>query len=184
MHFNIHSYDAAGAGRLCLMEMKAFAGFMKMETSVFSPTELDAPLFSMDYIEAFGTCTLILELYDTTISHPGFEDLQTVKEKYASLPGYDPGTHWFDYIRLPVSDYKKGKKLQTEMDMMLTDYSEMYFDLLRRCNPCSPVEKKARNAEFADGLLKNGGPAVDQFKKMIGDQKTAEFIRKYMFCCV
>ena len=184
MVFDIRTYDAEKAGRLCLMEMKAFAGLMKMDTAVFSPTELDGPLFSLDMISAFGTCTLVLELYDTTISHPDFGRLRAVKEKYARLPGYDPGSHWSNSIRLPVSDYKKGKKLRADMEAMLEDYARMYFELLEECGACSPTEKKAANAVFADGLLTKGGPAVNQFKKMIGEDKTAEFIRKYMFCCV
>ena len=30
-------------------------------------------------------------------------------------------------------------------------------------------------------LLQNGGPAVNQFRKMLGDEKTAEFLRTIMF---
>ena len=34
-----------------------------------------------------------------------------------------------------------------------------------------------------NGLLQNGGPAVNQFKKMLGEEKTSAFIRTCMFCC-
>lgn len=47
----------------------------------FSCTELDGPLFSCDLIEAAGKRTLLLELYDTTISHSGFEDLGMIREQ-------------------------------------------------------------------------------------------------------
>ena len=183
MRFSTRVFDAEQAGSLCLMDMKAFFGAMKMQTAVFSPTELDGPILSMDFVEAFGSCTLVLELYDTTLSHPDFQPLEETKAKYASLPDYDPGEHWFDSIRLPVSAHKKGRKLQNEMQQMAREYTELYFELLTQCPPCAADEKKAKNAEFADGLLQNGGPAVNQFRKMLGDEKTTAFIRTCMFCC-
>ena len=183
MRFSTRVFDAAQAGSLCLMDMKAFLGAMKMQTAVFSPKELDGPILSMDCIEAFGNCTLVLELYDTTFSHPDFMPLEEIKAKYTALPDYDPGEHWFDGIQLPVSAHKKGKKLRVEMQKMVQEYTERYFELLDQCPPCDAVEKKAENAKFANGLLLNGGPAVNQFRKMLGDEKTAVFIRTCMFCC-
>ena len=183
MKFKTQVFDAEGAGRLCLMEMKAVGGLMRMETGVFSSTELDGPLFSFDYIKAAGKETLLLEFYDTTISHPQFEELLEVKDKYAHLTYYDPGEHWYDDMRLPASDYKTGKKITEELRSMLRDYCKGYFRLLAGCDNCDSAEKKECNAAFADGLLQNGGPAVDTFKKMIGDEKTEEFLKTYMFCC-
>ena len=63
------------------------------------------------------------------------------------------------------------------------EYTERYFELLAQCPPCPADEKKAENAKFANGLLENGGPAVNQFRKMLGDEKTTAFIRTCMFCC-
>ena len=183
MKFHTGVYDAEGAGRLCLMEMKGPAGLMHMDTGVFSPTEKDGPIFSFDYIKAAGKETLILELYDTTISHPAFADLEEVKERYAHLSPHDPGEHWYDGLRLPVSDFKGGRKITDDINSMLRDYSDMYFTLLQECAPCDPVEKKKCNAAFADGLLANGGPAVDAFRKMMGDERTEVFLSNYMFCC-
>ena len=183
MRFSTRVFDATQAGSLCLMDMKAFLGAMKMQTAVFSPTELDGPILSMDYIEAFGNCTLVLELYDTTLSHPDFQPLAEVKTKYAALPDYDPGEHWFDSMQLPVSAHKKGKKLRDEMRQMIQEYTARYFELLAQCPPCPADEKKAEDTKFANGLLENGGPAVNQFRKMLGNEKTAAFIRTCMFCC-
>ena len=66
---------------------------------------------------------------------------------------------------------------------MLRDYCGMYFRLLETCEPCDPDEKKKCNESFIDGLIRNGGPAVDTFRKMIGDEKTEQFLKKYMFYC-
>ena len=183
MRFEVRVFDAADAGSLCLMTMKAFFGLMKMESAVFSPVFRDAPIYSCDGISAFGNDSMLMELYDTTLTHPAFEELQAVKDRYAALPDYDSGSHWYDDIRLPVSALKKGKKLQKELAKMAEEYSAEYFRLFAQCDPCSPEEKKARNGEYAQGLLNNGGPAVDQFKKILGEEKTAEFLKTVMFCC-
>ena len=181
MKFRVRSYQAQGGGSLCFLKMKGFWGLMKMETAVFSPIEVDGPLFSMDYIEAFGRQTLLFELYDTSLSHPDFTDLLPIKEAYSHLPSFKPGKHWYDYLTLPASDYKRGKNLKKDLKAYVTDFSERYFDILHTCRPCDPEEKKKKNAEFADGLLKNGGPAVNQFVKIFGREKTALFLKKYMF---
>lgn len=181
--FKTKVYDAEGAGRLCVMEMKAAAGLVRMETGVFSPTELDGPIFSFDYIKAARNETLILELYDTTLSHPDFAGLVEIAERYADLPNHDPGEHWYDSLRLPVSEYKQGRKIGKELASMMADYTGTYFSILAECPACDPEEKKACNAAFADGLLVNGGPAVNTFREMMGDERTEAFIREYMFCC-
>ena len=89
MCFHTHVFDAENAGRLFLMGMKAFRGLMKMETAVFTPTDLDGPIFSVDEVMTFGRSTLVLELYDTTISHPDFNSLDQIKQRYSFLPSYD-----------------------------------------------------------------------------------------------
>lgn len=183
MHFHTRVYDAEGAGRLCLMEMKAFGGLMKMESAVFSPVTLDGPLFSCDMVDAMGNLTLLLELYDTTISHPAMEALGDVKAQYAALPAHDPGQHWYDSLRLPVSDFKKAKGQRPAFAACARDYNEAYFTQLSGCGVCDADEKREKNAAYAEGLLKNGGPAVDTFRKILGEEKTAAFLKRYMFCC-
>lgn len=182
MIFAVRAFEAPGAGSLCLMEMRAAAGLMKMETAVFSPTGLDGPLFSMDAITAFGQDTLLMELYDTTLSHPDFSALEEIKARYASLPAYDPGEHWYDSLRLAPSDYKKGRGIAGACDPYARDYAQRYFALLARCPRCDEAEKKKQNAVFADGLMRSGGPAVKQFCKLLGRDKTEEFLGKVMFC--
>ena len=181
MRFNVKAYEASGVGGLCLMEMRAMAGLMKMQTAVISPTGLDGPLFSMDAISAFGRDTLILELYDTTLSHPGFEGLREVLGCYSFLPDYDSGEHWYDPLRLPVSAYKRCRGRCDELALFAQDFAEKYCGLLAHCPVCDEEQKRLCNAAYTDGMLKNGGPAVDQFRKMIGEEKTAAFLREIMF---
>ena len=182
MLFRVRLFEAPGTGSLCLMDMNAFGGLMKMETAVFSPTGRDGPLFSTDLIEAAGKDTLLLELYDTTASHPDFAALDEVRARWAWLPAHDPGEHWYDHLRLPVSDFKAGKGLLPGVADYAHDYARAYFAQLEACPLCDESEKKRLNAVYTDGMLENGGPAVNQFCKMIGREKTAEFLRRCMFC--
>ena len=182
MRFDVRVFDAEGAGRLFLMDMKAFGGLMKMETATFTPTQLDGPIISADIALAFGRSTLVLELYDTTASHPDFRVLGEVKERYASLPSYEPDDQPYYRILLPESAHKKGRGIEEAVRSMAEEYSSGYFACLQACPAVDAAEKKARNAEFAEKLFNNGGPAVNQFKKMIGEENTREFLLKYMFC--
>ena len=182
MLFHVRVFDVQNAGRLFHMDMKAFGGLMRMETVVFTPVQLDGPIYSMDKIMAFGRATLVLELYDTTVSHPDFSELATIKRKYALLPSYDPDDHPYYTFRLPVSDYKRGFGIKNKIRSMEEEYGEKYYKLLQNCEPIDPEVKKEKNAEFSGSLFNNGGPAVNQFKKMIGAEKTEEFLKRYMFC--
>ena len=184
MSFHSRVFDAEKAGRLFVMDMKAFGGVMRMETAVFTPLCLDGPIFSADDVEAFGRSTLVLELYDTTASHPDFHELESVNKEYSDLPSYDPGDHPYHSMRLPVSAYKKGRGIKSKVCAMAEAYSDLYFRCLQSCAAIDPTEKKERNAVFVKSLLQNGGPAVNQFKAMIGEDRTEEFLTKYMFCSV
>ena len=183
MRFHTNVYEAEGCGSLCLMEMKAAAGLMRMETGVFSPISVDGPVLSFDYIKAVGKETFFTELYDCTFAHPAFGELEEVRKRYESIPDCDPGEHWYDAMRLPVSVFKQGHKLTDQMSMLFKDYSGIYFRLLEGCAPCDPDEKKKLNGEFVNGLFSNGGPAVDTFRKIMGDEKTETFLRDHMFSC-
>ena len=182
MCFDVRVFDAEGAGRLFLMDMTAPGGLMKMETATFTPTELDAPILSVDVVSAFGRSTLVLELYDTTISHPDFSALGAIKEKYEALPSYDPGDHPYYRFCMPESAYKQGRRIEDAVRAMAQEYYEAYFRHLESCDSVDPASKKQKNAEFSESLFLAGGPAVNQFKQMIGSEKTQEFLMKYMYC--
>ena len=65
---------------------------------------------------------------------------------------------------------------------MEKEYQDSYLQILKTCDPVDPNTKKQKYLEFSDCLFSNGGPAVNQFKKMIGPEKTEEFLKRYMFC--
>ena len=185
MTFVCEAYDAEGLGHVSLMRAKGFFGLMKMGTLVIAPESVDLPLLSYDRIYAMGNDTLIVELYDTM--GEGKADLApvvAVKEKYAHLPerfaeGEEP-KHWYDDIRLPETTSKKGKKAHSAaFDEYALDYIDTYLDL--EGERCGAAEKKARTDVYVNGLITQGGPATDVFKKEFGEEKTSQILKTVLF---
>ena len=180
MKFTVSAYEAEGLGHVSVMTAKGFFGLMKMDTLIVNPKTLDLPLYSYDRILAMGNDTLIVELYDTMVEPLDTEALKAVNEANKDLPERDPGTHWYDGIKLKESVSKKGKKLTERFDAYTKDYTGAYLGL-----PAKPVTDAAAKREkanaYVEGLLKNGGPSTDVFKKALGEQKTAELFRKVLF---
>lgn len=180
MDFTIKRFVAEGLGNVSLMEAKGFFGLMKMDTLIINPTEKDLPLFSYDRVLAAGNDTLIIELYDTLLGKSDLSSLQTVKENFKAFPDHDLGSHWYDNIKLAESVSKKGKKAQTEAFSKLTlDYLEAYL----ACDgaACDAAAKRQKGSVYVEGLLSNGGPSTDIFKKALGEEKTAYLFRKILF---
>ncbi|MBQ6292445.1 MAG: hypothetical protein IJK77_01020 [Lachnospiraceae bacterium] len=186
MHFFITTYKVKGFGYLSVIDMKAMFGLMKMESVVLNATHRDLPLYSGDLIKVAGKCTLLQEFYNTMID-PMTEDAKApyrkVKEKYKGLAPYETGPHWYDDIRYDFTLGATGKELKDKERTITKDYFDAYLENVAIAPACDPEEKKAKTKAYVDGLFKNGGPAVDQFKKLIGDEAAREVFEKYVFCC-
>ena len=180
MKFTVSAYEAEGLGHVSVMTAKGFFGLMKMDTLIVNPKTLDLPLYSYDRILAMGNDTLIVELYDTMVEPLDTEALKAVNEAYKDLPERDPGTHWYDGIKLKESVSKKGKKLTERFDAYTKDYTNAYLGLPAKSVTDAAAKREKANA-YVEGLLKNGGPSTDVFKKALGEQKTAELFRKVLF---
>ena len=179
MKFNIRAYYAEGLGHVSVMTAKGFFGLMKMDTLIVNPKELDLPLYSYDRIFAMGNDVLIVELYDTLVNMAGF-GMKDIKNSYSDLADRDPGEHWYDSIKLPVSISKKGKKLNTPRMNELT--LEHFAAYLAEAKPTDEVSVKMDKASvYVEGLLTKGGPSTDAFKKAIGEERTADLFRNILF---
>lgn len=181
MKFTVKAYKAEGLGHVSVMCASGFFGLMKMDTLIINPSGKDLPLYSYDRIYAAGNDTLIVELYDTLLGEASQDALLAVKEKYSSLPERDPGEHWYDDIKLSSSISKKGKKADTKaFDSFTVEHFEAYLDT----DAASVEDEKAKIARskiYVNGLLTNGGPSTDVFKKALGEQKTANLFKKVLF---
>lgn len=181
MRFSIKAYYAEGLGHVSVMKARGFFGLMKMDTLMIVPQEKDLPLYSYDRIFAMGNDTLIVELYDTLTEPLDLSSLDGVKAGFTHLPERDPGEHWYDGIKLPQSLSKKGKKAQTtDLDAL----TEAHFKAFLHA-PANAVSDKAKKQElsagYVNGLLTNGGPSTDVFKKELGAEKTADLFHRVLF---
>ncbi len=181
MTFTVNAYKAEGLGHVSVMRAKGFFGLMKMDTLIVNPTALDLPLYSYDRIHAMGNDTLIVELYDTLLGECALDRLNEIKEAYNDLSERDPGEHWYDGIKLPESISKKGKKPQrARFDELAAEHFRAYLSVSAAA--VSDAEAKRRKAAvYVEGLLENGGPSTDVFKKSLGEQATATLFREVLF---
>lgn len=182
MQFKIWAFHAEGLGHVSAMEASGMMGLMKMDTLIINPTERDLPLFSYDRVHAMGNDTLIYELYDTLLEQADLSSLQQVKDKYAALPDHDLGSHWYDSIKLAVSLSKKGKKAhRAQFDSCAMEYLEAFLAAAENAPYCEPGPKKDKASVYVEGLLSNGGPSTDVFKKGLGQEKTEFLFRNFLF---
>lgn len=172
MTFVIRQFYAKGFGNVSVMSAKGFLGLMQMDTFIVNPVEKDLPLFSYDRIHAMGNDTLILELYDTVLGECKMDRIEEVKNKYSDLPNHDLGSHWYDSIKLKESTSKKGKKEQTQkLDEFTKAYFEAYIDGANQLPEIDATNKKQKASVYVEGLLVNGGPSIDVFKKKMVKQR-------------
>lgn len=181
MKFFIHSYEVEGLGAYSTLSMSAMLGLMKMETVIFTPLFVDAPLFSYDRIFAMKNDTLIVELYNTVIESYNLEPLDEIKKTSDIYTDHDLGTHWYDYLKMSPSISKREKVGKNEFDKYFLSFSEKYLDTLNSCKECNPAIKRMKTAEYVDGLFANGGPSTDQFIKMLGKDKAYDLFSKFIF---
>ena len=187
MTFDTKSCEIKGVGHLCVMRMNAFMGLMKMETIVIAPTKVDMPLFNVDWVSAFGTETLIAELYDTQLEPwPGeaqkkFEEIQ---EEYLDVEDNESGEHWYDSVLYPVSIHKKGKGLTERFNDAAKDYIDLFaaeLAELSAAGKCPADLKSARVGDFARTLVENDGPAVNMMAKLFGEETMRRIVLKHMY---
>lgn len=180
MKFAVRAFEAEGLGHVSVMQAKGMLGLMKMDTLIVNPKELDLPLYSYDRILAMGNDTLIIELYDTVVEACGLDTLNAVNDAYKALPDRDPGTHWYDAIKLSESVSKKGKKLSDRFDAYTADYTKAYLELPAKA-VSDPEAKRKKTEAYVEGLLRNGGPSTDVFKQALGEERCAELFKNVLF---
>lgn len=182
MKFRIRSFQAEGLGHVSAMTASGFFGLMKMDTLIITPTAVDMPLYSYDRVLAMGNDTLIVEIYDTLLTSADLSALDAAKEKCTDLPEHDLGSHWYDSIKLPQSLSKKGKKSYKQaFDRAVEGNLTAFLDCARTAVSCEAQLKREKASVYVEGLLSNGGPSTDVFKKGIGEQKTADLFRRILF---
>ena len=183
MKFETVRYDADGLGSVSLMKASGMLGMMKMETLIVNPFSKDAPLLSIDRIQAMGNQILYVEMFDTMLE-PGFDvsGPEAVSEAFKAIPDNDPGEHWYDPMRVGTPFIKKaGSKEKDAMDQAQSEYLKAFLKACLAAPSCDPEAKREKAKAYSEGLLANGGPATDPVKASLGEEETAKFFRKTLF---
>ena len=181
MTFSIQAYAVEGLGHLSVMRAKGFFALMRMDTLMLVPKDKDLPLYSYDRIFAAGNDTLIVELYDTTLETFDQAAMQAIAGEYADLAERDPGEHWYDSIKLSASISKKAKKKQTpRADALTLAHFDAYINA-KMPMVSDPSAKNEKTLTYVNGLLTQGGPSTDVFKKVLGEEKTSKLFYRVLF---
>lgn len=181
MKFQIHSYEIEGLGAYSTLSMNAMLGLMKMETIVFTPLYVDAPLFSYDRIFAMKNDTLIVELYNTLVGEYDLSPLAEIKKASDSYTDHDLGEHWYDYLKMSPRISKREKVGKNNFDEYTISFINGYLDSLNTAAESNPAVKRMKTSEYVDGLFANGGPSTDQFIKIMGRDIAYDLFTKYIF---
>ena len=127
-----------------------------------------------------GNDTLYLELFDTLLGEFDEEPLCVIKNKYVSIPDNDHGNHWYDHLILPASDYKRAKKQTTALNRLAEEFVTAFFSIEAPA-VSDPAAKRTKASEYVEGLISNGGPSTDVFKKKFGEETTGRLFRTVLF---
>ncbi|MCR5794564.1 MAG: hypothetical protein K6G61_04360 [Solobacterium sp.] len=184
MHFTLRTYEVKDLGHLCLLDMKAMFGLMKMETAVLSAETIDMPLFNLDRISVMKKHTQLIEFYDTLLEPQTAEAaacFERIRNADARLADYESGEHWYDSILLPYSYMKTSRGALNRFDMACRSFMGEYIRQTETAPVCVREEKQKKTFAFAKGLLDAGGPAVDLFRKLFGEETTERLVLHHMY---
>lgn len=161
------------------MSMRAFLGLMTMETVICTPYAKDLPLFSFDGVKAFGRTTLFIEFYDTLLAPIDLSALERVQQTFNDLKNKAIKPAWYDSLKLPPSTYKVG--CGARMSQLSTEMATAYLDLFASAREVDRTEKTARNRAYVEGLITNGGPAINTVRDMLGASPAETMFRRSLF---
>lgn len=179
MKFQLQSYDWDDCACVSYLSMRAFLGLMKMETLICTPYTKDLPIFSYDKIKAFGKKSLLLEVYDTQVEPVDLSTMERVKDSYKDLKDKLPKPAWYDSLRLSPSTFKEGPEVQ--LTQLATSMTTAYLNLFPIALEVERDVKTAKNRIYVEGLISNGGPAINAVRGMLGDEAAETLFRRFLF---
>ena len=185
MAFETEVYGLEELGHLCILRMRAPLGLMSMETVVLSCTHRDVPLFNLDRVRVPGKETAIAELYDTQLEawpQSAQDDFTRIKARYVDVAdAAAAGAHWFDAVLYPCSLHKTGRGVSARLAEASEEYVRAFLSQLETAEACDAEAKRAKVRAFAERLLAEGGPAVNQVTKLFGSEIAERLILRHMY---
>ena len=179
MNFHLQSFDWAGCACVSHLTMRAFLGLMKMETIICTPYSKDLPLFSYDLINAIGKRTLLVEVYDTQVAPADLSTMDAVKAAYSDLDDKPMKPAWYDHLKLSPTVCKTGRG--PRFSQLAEEMTTAYIDLFAIASEVDCAVKTARNREYVEGLISNGGPAINTVRQILGPEAAETLFRRFLF---
>lgn len=183
MKVESESYDIEGIGHVSYLNSKALFGLMRIESIIINPIQVDASLFSIEYMKIINNKTTIIEQYDTLLNSERKEDeFINIRNKYKDYEKINEDKHWYDDL-LYKSSFRiaTNKKNDDVSENCINECVSVYIEQLKNSDKCDIDLKKQKTHKYSDGLIENGGPSTDVFNKGIGQEKTKEFFNKVVF---
>ena len=63
----------------------------------------------------------------------------------------------------------------------LEEMTTAYIDLFATAREVNPVAKTARNSAYVEGLINNGGPAINTVRGILGNEAAETLFRRFLF---
>jgi hypothetical protein len=106
-----------------------------------------------------------------------------IKSRYTDLTDRGAASGWEKDFMLAPCISKEGRGIGKKSMDLSEEWISEYLRLFANAPKCNKEEKREKVKRYTDNLFKQGGVAVNQFKKMLGEDKATELLGQYIFSC-
>jgi len=187
--FKSKIYYIKGLGVLSIMTLNI--GIMQMISFNINPFEKDIPQLTIDWIIILNKRTILIEVYKLMINSETenykefLKKLEEMKGNVADLKDFKPTEAKWREKYFSVFIYKTcDKQNEDRLLNLFKDLLNAYIEYSKKEKDIDSEQKPKKVEaikEFADKLVENGGVAINNFKKTLGDEKTKEFLAKVFY---
>ena len=187
--FKSEEYYIKGLGVLSVMTLNL--GAMQQLTFNINPFEKDIPQLTIDYTIMLNQRKIYIEVYKLMINsetenyNAFLTKLEEIEGNYTDLKDFKASEDSWRDEYFSDAIYKSGNPLnEGKLLNLFKDVLNAYIEYAKKENDLNS-EQKAKKVEvikdFSDKLVENGGIAINNFKKTLGDEKTKEFLGKVLY---
>ena len=166
-------------------------GFVKMYTLLIRPHDsFNLPVFSADIIFMGKRRVFILELIDPVdvpADHKNayYEEMKSLGARLEGFEESGTNSEWAGaYLAECSIHIKADEKDDDILFEVYRSYLEGYLKMVTEAPELPGEETETLGVgleRYVDDLLSKGGPAVDVFKKLLGPEKQAEYVKSILF---
>ena len=105
--------------------------------------------------------------------------MDAVKAAYSDLDDKPMKPAWYDHLKLSSTVCKTGRG--SRFSQMAEEMTTAYINLFATARKVDLVAKTARNSAYVEGLISNGGPAINTIRQMLGSEAAETLFRRFLF---